>query len=730
MRRIPALFDQIWKFLTMLFIFFLMGDEETRQMQLSRPPELFALFAQTGTLPGVGTKMSELLEKRAGKLVIDLLRLAPVGLIDRSARPSLPDAQDGQIASFEVIVLAADIPPARSRRPARIRCGNEAGEIELIFFRSQPDWLKTALPVGEKRLISGRVERYQGTLQMPHPDYILPLLKKHEMPEIETVYPMTAGLRAKPLRRAIEAGLKKLPYLPEWIDETLLAERGWPSFTAAMHALHHPVGLAELDPNAPVRQRLAYDELLANQLALGLLRASGKRDDPGRQFAGDRHLQDQLIAALPWPLTGAQQRVAGEIAADQAAAERMLRLLQGDVGSGKTLVALLAMLNVAECGSQAALLAPTEILARQHHASFQALLDPLGLESALLLGGAKSKERQQVLDRLASGEIQIIIGTHALLSEAVQFADLGLAVIDEQHRFGVRQRLLLSEKGRGCDILVMTATPIPRSLAMTAYGDLKASQLDEKPPGRQEVETALVNLERMEAIIGRLRVALEAGQRAYWICPLVEETDKSDIAAAEDRHRLLTKILPEAKPALVHGRMLSEARQTEMEKFRSGEASLLVATTVIEVGVDVPEASIIIIEHAERFGLAQLHQLRGRVGRGAARSSCLLLWQEPLSETASARLKIMRASNDGFVIAEEDLKLRGPGEVLGQRQSGIPEFQLADLAAHADLLARARQEAETVLHRWPDLAAAEAACYRMLLSLFEKDRAVRYLGAG
>ncbi len=355
---------------------------------------------------------------------------------------------------------------------------------------------------------------------------------------------------------------------------------------------------------------------------------------------------------------------------------------------------------------------------------------PAGLESALLLGGAKSKERQQVLDRLASGEIQIIIGTHALLSEAVQFADLGLAVIDEQHRFGVRQRLLLSEKGRGCDILVMTATPIPRSLAMTAYGDLKASQLDEKPPGRQEVETALVNLERMEAIIGRLRVALEAGQRAYWICPLVEETDKSDIAAAENRHRLLTKILPEAKPALVHGRMLSEARQTEMEKFRSGEASLLVATTVIEVGVDVPEASIIIIEHAERFGLAQLHQLRGRVGRGAARSSCLLLWQKPLSETASARLKIMRASNDGFVIAEEDLKLRGPGEVLGHRQSGIPEFQLADLATHADLLARARQEAETVLHRWPDLAAAEAACYRMLLSLFEKDRAVRYLGAG
>ena len=699
-------------------------------MHISRPPAVYALFAALTSLPGVGPKMADLLNKRTGRYVIDLLRHLPVSVIDRRARPAVEEAEDGQIATFEILVLKADIPPPRTRRPARITAEATGGQIELVFFHAQTDYLKTTLPVGERRLISGRVERFQGRLQMAHPDFIVPIEKAETIPQIEPVYPLTAGLKARTVSNAIKAGLKAVPDLDDWIDPDLKSERGWPAFRTALQQAHAPQSQADLLPTSPARARLAFDELFANQLALSLIRQQTKAALPGRVISGTGQFTNQLLANLPFTPTTAQQRVIGEIAADQASPDRMLRLLQGDVGSGKTFVALMAMLTAVEAGMQAALLAPTEILARQHYQGLSALLAPLGLKPVLLTGATKQKDRKDILAGLADGTFPLAIGTHALLTDDVAFADLGLAVVDEQHRFGVRQRLVLGQKGNGCDVLVMTATPIPRTLAMTAYGDLTVSRLDEKPAGRQEIETALVSQDRLAAVTARLSAALADGQRAYWICPLVEETDKLDVAAAEDRYRALSAVLPEANPVLAHGKMKADDREQAMSAFKSGDSKLLVATTVIEVGVDVPEASIIIIEHAERFGLAQLHQLRGRVGRGDKPSSCILMYQAPLSETATARLKIMRDTNDGFVIAEEDLRLRGPGEVLGQRQSGLPEFCLADLAAHGDLLALARQQAEVVVGRGHNLAHPDMAAFALLLSLFERDSAVQFLESG
>jgi len=699
-------------------------------MHIPRPTSLYRLFASTSSLPGIGPKIAAIMEKRIGGHLIDILRHLPVSLNDRRARPSVDEAEDGQLATFEVLVLSGDIPPGKSNRPARITTETKGGRLELVFFRARADWLRQSLPIGERRLVSGRVERFQGRLQMAHPDFITSLEKASDIPEIEPIYPLTAGLSARILRRAILASLKAVPDLPEWIDVQQLRTHQWPSHKHALQEAHNPQEPSDLLASTPARTRLAYDELLANQFALGLLRRQTSAAGEGCAKEGSEKLTAALLSALPFTPTSAQMRVIAEIKADQMSEARMLRLLQGDVGSGKTFVALMAMLHALEAGYQAALLAPTEILARQHHASLSALLKEMQIEPELLLGGMKTKERKEVTEKLATGSCQIVIGTHALLSDDIHFAKLGLAVVDEQHRFGVRQRLVLGQKGDGCDVLVMTATPIPRTLAMTAYGDLQVSRLDEKPKGRQEISTAAISGERIAEIVERLRQAVASQQRAYWICPLVEETDKLDVAAAEDRHHQLQAILPDIQIGLVHGRMKTDEREAAMAEFKAGKSQILIATTVIEVGVDVPEASIIIIEHAERFGLAQLHQLRGRVGRGSARSACILMYQAPLSEAAQARLKIMRATNDGFVIAEEDLRLRGPGEVLGQRQSGLPEFCLADLALHADLLPLARQQAENILEKGFSLDAPEMEPYVVLLSLFERDNAVRFLASG
>jgi len=693
-----------------------------------RPAILFPLFAETRTLGGVGPKLEKLIAKVAGPRIIDLIFDLPVGLIDRSYRPKLIEAESGRIATVSVNVLD-HIAPRDRRQPYRIRCSDDTAVIELIYFHAHADYLNRTLPAGSKRIISGKIERYKDKLQMPHPDHVLAPEEIGEMPLHEPVYALTEGLPARPMVKAVRAAVAKVPRLPEWDDDAFLKLRGWGPFDASIIAAHAPHSARDLQPDTAVRQRLAYDELLANQLALLLIRRQMREVKKGRSLRGDGKLKAKVVAALPFALTDGQLQALGEIEADMAAPQRMLRLLQGDVGAGKTIVAFLALLGAVEAGAQGALMAPTDILSRQHMATLEPLAKAAGVRIALLTGRERAA-REQTLAALAKGEIDILVGTHALFSEDVAFADMGLAVVDEQHRFGVHQRMQLQGKGgRPADVLVMTATPIPRTLALTVYGDMDVSRLTGRPPGRKPVDTRMLSADRLDDVIEHLRKAIARGARAYWVCPLVEESEKIDLAAAEERAAMLKRVLG-PKVGLMHGRMKGPERDAQMAMFKSGETSILVATTVIEVGVDVPEATIMVVEHAERFGLAQLHQLRGRVGRGAGKSSCLLIYQGPLGETAKARLKTMRETDDGFVIAEEDLRLRGAGELLGTRQSGVPLFRLADLAAHADLLAVARDDAQLVLARDPELRSPRGEALRTLLYLFGRDEAVRYLRAG
>ncbi len=651
-----------------------------------RPALLNALFAGVGTLDGVGPRYQTLLGKlipapNGGEArIIDLLWHLPSGLTDRRATPAIAETLQGQLATLLVKVKKHYPSPQRNvRAPYRVICEDESGEIELIFFHTERPFIERQLPVGEMRILSGRIERYGQKLQMPHPDYILPEEDRHKLPGLEPVYPLSQGLTQKFLFKIFTQGLARLPEMPEWLDRRLVEGRGWPPFAAALQALHRPTDERDIDLNAAARMRLACDELFAGQLALALLRRRFRRTG-GRSITGDGRLAAKITSALPFQLTRSQQIALGEILDDMAAPRRMLRLLHGDVGSGKTLVGLLAMARAVEAGAQAAMMAPTEILARQHFETLAPLCEKAGIRHILLTGREKGKSRQRVLGALASGEAQIAVGTHALFQEDVAFDDLVLAIIDEQHRFGVHQRYALQAKGRGggTDILVMTATPIPRTLQMTHYGDMDASKLTEKPAGRKPVLTRVLPLDRLQEVIDAIGRARREGAQIYWVCPLVETSAKIDLAAAEERAAHLRQRFGDAV-GLVHGRTKGAEKDAVMREFAEGRLGILVATTVIEVGVNVPAASVMVIEHAERFGLAQLHQLRGRVGRGAAQSSCILLYNQPLSETARARLDILRQSEDGFQIAEEDLRLRGGGEILGTRQSGDPGFRIARL---------------------------------------------------
>jgi ATP-dependent DNA helicase RecG len=698
-----------------------------------RPSLLNPLFAAVTTLSGVGPQLEKLYRRLFGRelsaRVVDLLFHLPTGAIDRRARPKLRDVVPDTVVTVAVTVDRHRAPPPRrSRAPYQIYTSDETGDLVLTYFNAHKDYLQKLLPVGERRYVSGTVALYDHMLQMVHPDRVVAEADLAKLPLVEPVYPLTEGISLNQVRRAMDAALARVPNLPEWQDPSWAARERFPPFAVALRSVHRPAEPGDLLPDGLAWSRLAYDEFLARQLALALVRAHLRRP-AGRATPGTGHVRKRLIEALPYSLTPSQTRAVAEIVADLGRPERMLRLLQGDVGSGKTVVALLAAAAVIEGGRQAALMAPTEILARQHFNTIAPLAAAAAINVAILTGRERGRERSEILQKLAFGDIHMLIGTHALFQDDVEFRDLALAVVDEQHRFGVHQRLALAKKGEAVDVLVMTATPIPRTLVLTYFGDMDVSELREKPAGRRPIDTRAAPLGRLEEIIGAVGRALSEGRRVYWVCPLVEVTENIDLAAAEERFAALKERFG-AMVDLVHGRMKGVEKDRAMERFSAGETRLLVATTVIEVGVDVPEATVMVIEHAERFGLAQLHQLRGRIGRGAEQSTCLLLYKGPLGETAKARLTIMRETEDGFRIAEEDLKLRGEGDVLGTRQAGLPGFRLARIEVHGKWIGAARDDASMLLARDPTLTSPRGRALRHLLYLFEQDEAVGLIRAG
>lgn len=701
-----------------------------------RPTLLNSLFSPVSALDGIGPKLEKAItrllrgnEQDEPARIGELLFHTPHQIIDRRNRPGITNAVEGAIVTLQVHVDRHQPAPRGNKRiPYRVFVHDDTGEMALVFFHAHVQWVERALPVGEKRYVSGRMEWFNDRASMVHPDHIVTEEEFAQMPLVEPVYPSTAGLSQRVLAKAVRAALALLPDLPEWADGALVAKQKWPDFGTALERLHHPRDMADLVPASPAMRRLAHDELLAGQMALALMRAR-MRKSKGKPHLATGEKWQAVLQAFGHAMTASQASAVDDIRADMAKPERMLRLLQGDVGSGKTLVALAAISNAVEAGNQAAIMAPTEILARQHQETLAPLCSAAGITIEILTGREKGAKRSAILEGLSNGTIDVLIGTHALFQSGVEFADLGLAVIDEQHRFGVHQRLALGEKGGTTDMLVMTATPIPRTLVLTFFGDMDVSRLTEKPAGRQPITTSAVPLERLDELVQRIGGAIERGEKVYWLCPLVEESEELPVTSATDRHADLARRFGD-RTGLVHGRMSSAEKDAAMAAFRKGDTRLLVATTVIEVGVDVPDATIIVIEHAERFGLAQLHQLRGRVGRGDKPSSCILLYKAPLGETALARLSILRETEDGFRIAEEDLRLRGEGEVLGTRQSGMPGFRFVEPQAHGDLLEISRDEARLAVEQDPQLDGETGEALRILLYLFGQDAAVRLLKAG
>src|SRR3982075_4118915 len=698
-----------------------------------RPALLNPLFAPVTSLAGVGPKQDRLFRYLLGReetpRLVDLLLHLPASMIDRRARPKIRDAVPGTVVTLEVTVDRHRPTPGRNPlAPHLVYASDETGDIVLNDFRAQAGYVETLLPVGTKRYVSGTLQTFDGIPQIVHPDRVVDEAGFAKLSGIDPVYPLTEGLALGSLRRAMAQALQKLPALPEWTSPEVIRRCKFPPIAEALSRVHLPLETTDILPDGPFWSRLAFDELLAGQLALALVRAQLRRP-AGDRHAGDGHLRKRIIDALPYSLTSSQQQAAAAISDDLRQPIRMLRLLQGDVGSGKTVVALLAAAAVTEVGKQAALMAPTEILARQHIKTITPLAERAGLRVAILTGREKGKERRDILARLAAGEIDFLVGTHALIQDDVIFKALALAVVDEQHRFGVRERLALTAKGEAVDVLVLSATPIPRTLVLTYFGDMDISELREKPAGRQPIDTRTLPASRLNEVIDGVGRALSAGKLVYWICPLVEESETVDLTDAEARFDSL-KARFGGKVGLVHGKMRGTEKDRVMAQFAAGEIGLLVATTVVEVGVDVPAATIMVIENAERFGLAQLHQLRGRIGRGAGAPTPPLLYKEPLNEMSTARLKVIRETTDGFRIAEEDLKLRGEGDALGVRQSGLPGYRIARSDVHGQLIAQARDEALRIMKDNPKLKGPRGEALRCLLYLFERDEALPLIGAG
>jgi ATP-dependent DNA helicase RecG len=676
---------------------------------------LLALFAPLTSLRGVGEAVAKLMARATGgDRVLDLLFHLPESYIDRRTRTTIAAARPGEISTITVEVMRIE-KPQTPRQPTKVSVTDGTGFCDLVFFNRFP---ANRLPIGAKLVVSGK---FDDRRQMVHPEHIGPADKPDSVPALEPVWPLTAGLFAWHLRRPVAQAVAAVPDMPEWHDPSLLKREQWPDFRTAIAGLQTPA-----EPPSPLmRRRLAYDELLAGQVALAVVRRR-VRDRPGHALTGEGRLRREALRRFGHALTQTQKTVLAEIDADLAAPCRMLRLLQGDVGAGKTIIAILAMLRAVEAGAQAAIMAPTEILARQHLRTLEKI-SPVPV--ALLTGSVTGKTRKHILESLADGTLPIVVGTHALVQGGVAFKNLGVAIIDEQHRFGVDQRLLLGRKGAATDVLVMTATPIPRTLLLTHWGEMQVSRLTGKPAGRQPVKTTLHTLATLPDIVDALARMLDQGGRIYWVCPLVAESEVVDLAAAEDRFAHLRERFG-AVVGLAHGQQDSAIRETALADFAAGRTRILVATTVVEVGVDVPEASVMVVEHAERFGLAQLHQLRGRVGRGSAASFCLLLHADWINDTARRRLALLRDTDDGFRIADEDFRLRGGGDLLGTRQSGLPGWKIADPAEDEDLLHMASRDAELLLHRDARLTGERGRAVRLLLRLFDRTTAFRTLHSG
>ena len=693
-----------------------------------RPENLFPLFSDLTSLPGIGEKTATSFRTLKISKPRDLIFTLPHSVVDRRVVPTVHGLSAPKTVTVQVTVVQHIA--ARSRgKPYRIIVEDTQSPIELIYFHTRSDHLERLLPVGEQRLISGKLEVFDHRAQMVHPDHVLPLDEKSALPSFEAVYPLTAGVSHKVMLRGVMAAVSLVPDLVEWIEPSLLRDRFWPNFSTALKMAHAPESVFDISAQAPARERLAYDEFLAHQLTKAIARSKA-RANTGRKTEGDGRLQAKVLAQLPYKLTCAQSRAIDEISVDMDSQRRMNRLLQGDVGAGKTLVGFMALLQAVEARGQGVLMAPTEILARQHFESLSALADHAGLRLEILTGRDKGVERRDKLTDLGSGVINILVGTHAVFQNGVEFYDLRLAIIDEQHRFGVNQRLALGEKGIKVDVLIMTATPIPRSLELAQYGDMDVSILDEKPPGRKPITTAAVPLTRLPDVINKLKAAIALGRQAYWVCPLVEESEFMDLTAAEERFKVLRAAFGDSHVGLVHGQLPTAEKDAAMAAFAAGETQVLVATTVIEVGVDIPNATIMVIERAENFGLAQLHQLRGRVGRGEAASTCLLIYQNPLTKSGDRRMALLRETEDGFRIAEEDLKMRGAGDVIGTAQSGLPKFKVADLETQTGLMAMAHQDARMLLQSDPNLTSPRGKSARNLLWLMEKDISIRLISVG
>ena len=696
---------------------------------VGRPEILFPLFSDLTTIPGVGPKISNRLLNFDITCPKDLLMHIPHGICDRSVAAGIRDMNIPCVSTL-IVKIHKHLPNYKKSQPYKIEVSDSGGKrLNIVYFHPRSEWLTKLFPIGEYIGISGRFESFDNIYQITHPDYIVKPNNITEIPTVEPIYPLTAGVSQKVLFKAVQAAVDLAPNLFEWIGEDLVKREGWFSWRESLEQLHSPTHQSNLDPLSKERQRLAYDELFAHQLTLAIAR-SKRQMLPGLKSSSMGKYRKRASGIIPFKLTQAQTRVINEIREDISNPVRMNRLLQGDVGSGKTIVAVFSILDVIEAGGQAVLMAPSDILARQHFKFTSAIFDKLDICVMLLTGRDKGKKRQELLSNLKDGKINLLIGTHAVFQSDVQFKDLRLAIIDEQHKFGVQQRKALTTKGKAVDVLIMTATPIPRSLSLAQYGDMDLSILDEKPLGRKLIKTVLISNDRVQEVIQRVRVAIKSNRQIYWICPLIEGNETLDLTAAEDRFKILSEHFDEEVIGLVHGQQQPIEKDKTMSDFLSGKIKILVATTVVEVGVDVPNASIMIVEHAERFGLAQLHQLRGRVGRGSQDSHCLLIYDKYAGQLGLERLSILRENDDGFIIAEYDLKMRGSGDLIGLPQSGQPQFKIADLSTHMNLMQIAHDDARVVITNDPYLKSKRGKAIRTLLYLMRKEESVGLISVG